>query len=434
MIKHLYLLSLLFLCGLLNAQPTPAPKQSEPILITDGTIHVGNGKLIEHGVIGFVDGKITFVGTDVSSNYDRNSFKKIINATGKHIYPGLIAPNTHLGLVEIESTRATLDNIEVGELNPSVRSIIAYNTDSHIIPTVRSNGILVAEIAPDGGRISGTSSVVELDAWNWEDAAHDLDNGLHIHFPSQSTRSFDGFEGFSFKKNEKYAKEVMELETFFREAQVYATHDAANIGTKNLKMEAMRGVFNGTKTIFVHAELVKEITEAVTMLSKYSSKIVIVGGRDSYIIADWLANKKIGVILDRTQNLPAREDEDYDQPYKIPAQLQKAGVVFALSNNGGWQNRNLPFMAGQAVPYGLTKEEALSAITNNTAKLLGIDKTLGTLEVGKDATLVISDGDILDMKSSAVTRAFMRGRDIDLNNKQKENAARFQTKYDRGRN
>ena len=176
------------------------------------------------------------------------------------------------------------------------------------------------------------------------------------------------------------------------------------------------------------------MTEAVTTLSKFSNKIVIVGGRDSYMIADWLANKKVGVILDRTQNLPAREDEDYDQPYKTPAQLQKAGVVFALSNNGGWQNRNLPFMAGQTVAYGLTKEEALSAVTNNTAKLLGIDKTLGTLEVGKDATLVISEGDILDMKTSKVTQAFIRGKDIDLNNVQKQNAARFQTKYDRTRN
>lgn len=432
--KHFSLLLLVFCCTLLNAQPTPALKQSEPILITDATIHVGNGKVIEHGIIGFVDGKITFVGTAVSGNYDRSIFKKIINATGKQIYPSLIAPNTHLGLVEIESTRATLDNIEVGELNPSVRSIVAYNTDSHIIPTVRANGILIAQITPDGGRISGTSSVVELDAWNWEDAAHDLDNGLHIHFPNQFTRSFEGFDGFALKKNEKYAKEVLELESFMKESQAYATKAASSLATKNLKMEAMRGVFDGSKTIFVHTELVKEMTEAVTTLSKFSNKIVIVGGRDSYMIADWLANKKVGVILDRTQNLPAREDEDYDQPYKTPAQLQKAGVVFALSNNGGWQNRNLPFMAGQTVAYGLTKEEALSAVTNNTAKLLGIDKTLGTLEVGKDATLVISEGDILDMKTSKVTQAFIHGKDIDLNNVQKQNAARFQTKYDRSRN
>jgi imidazolonepropionase-like amidohydrolase len=428
--KNIFAIALFFCCmSVSHAQPLPAVKQTEPILITDATVHVGNGKVIQHGVIGFVDGKITFVGTIVSSDYDRNIYKKIISAAGKHVYPGLIAPNTHLGLVELESTRATLDNIEVGELNPSVRSIVAYNTDSQIIPTVRSNGILIAEIAPGGGRISGSSTVVELDAWNWEDAVHDLDNGIHLNFPQQMTRSFDGFDGFSLKKNEKYAKEVLELENFFKESQGYALAKTSSNGTKNLKMEAMRGIFDGSKTVFVHTESAKEMMEAVTMLSKYTGKLVIVGGRESYMIADWLANKKIGVVLDRTQSLPSHEDEDYDQPYKTPVQLQKAGVVFALSNDGGWQNRNLPFMAGQTVAFGLSKEEALSAVTNNTAKLLGIDKTLGTLEVGKDATLIISDGDILDMKTSAVSRAFIRGKDIDLNNKQRDNAARFQAKY-----
>ena len=429
-----YILQLIFLfCFAQNifAQPLPATKQTEATLITDATIHVGNGKVIEHGIIGFADSKITLISDMVSSNFDKNIYKKTISAAGKHIYPGLIAPNTHLGLVEIEAARPTLDNVEVGDFNPSVRSIVAYNTDSHIIPTIRANGVLLAQVVPEGGRVSGSSSVVEIDGWNYEDAAHDLDNGMHIRFPRQLNNVFDGSDGFTAKKNEKYAKDVQELESFMKDAQSYALRDITNIGTKNLKFEAMRGVFDGSKTLFVHVEQVKEMTEAVTMLSKYSNKIVIVGGRDSYMIADWLANKKIGVILDRTQSLPAREDDDYDQPYKTPAQLQKAGVVFALSTGQGWTNRNLPFMAGQTVAFGLTKEQALSAVTSNTAKLLGIDKTVGTLEVGKDATLTICEGDILDMKSSVVTRAFIRGRDADLNNKQKENAVRFQTKYDR---
>ena len=413
------------------AQPMPAVNQDESILILNAKAHLGNGKVIENAAIGFEKGKITLVADASVVTIDATKFKRTINAKGKHVYPGFIAPNTPLGLVETESVRATVDNTETGEMNPSVRSIIAYNTDSHITPTVRSNGILLAQIVPNGGRISGQSSVVELDAWNWEDAAYGLDNGLHVRWPSLFAFSFDLDAGFSQKKNDNYNKQITELDAYMKEAKAYVQKD--NPMPKNLKFEAFRDVFNGKKTVFIHADLVKEITEGVLFGKKYGLKTVIVGGKDSWMITDLLKENNVSVVLQETQDLPTRNDDDIDQPYKTPSLLKAAGVPFCLSVSGNWQQRNLPLMAGQAVGFGLAYEDAVAAITSSTAKILGIDATVGSIEEGKDATLIITEGDALDMRTSQVISAFIRGKEIDLNNKQKDLYKRFKTKYDRQR-
>jgi imidazolonepropionase-like amidohydrolase len=425
-------LTLLFFCNILIftllAQPTPAENQKESVLITNVKAHLGNGKVIENAAIGFEKGKITVVGD--AATVDASKFKKTISAKGKHVYPGLIAPNTPLGLVEIASVRATVDNVETGTMNPSVRSIVAYNTDSHVPPTVRSNGILLAQIVPDGGRISGQSSVVELDAWNWEDAAYKTDMGMHLRFPSVNSISFDFLQGsISMRKNEKYPAEMAELDAFFKEAIAYAK--MANPLPKNLKMEAMKGILSGTATLFIHANTVKEITEGVLFGKKYGCKTVIVGGKDSWMITDILKANNVAVVLSEVQDLPSRNDDDIDQPFKTPVLLKAAGVTFCMSVSGGWQTRNLPLMAGHAVGFGLAYEDAISAITSDAAKILNIDATVGTLEVGKDATLIITEGDILDMRTSKVAQAFIRGKDIDLDNKNKQLHRRFKTKYDR---
>jgi imidazolonepropionase-like amidohydrolase len=315
-------------------------------------------------------------------------------------------------------------------MNPSVRSIVAYNTDSHVPPTVRSNGILLAQIVPEGGRISGQSSVVELDAWNWEDAAYKMDMGMHLRFPSVNSISFDFLQGsISMRKNEKYPAEMAELDAFFKEAIAYAKN--ANPLPKNLKMEAMKGVLAGTSTLFIHANTVKEITEGVLFGKKYGCKTVIVGGKDSWMITDILKANNVAVVLSEVQDLPSRNDDDIDQPFKTPAMLKAAGVTFCMSVSGGWQTRNLPLMAGHAVGFGLAYEDAITAITSDAAKILNIDSTVGTLEVGKDATLIITEGDVLDMRTSKVAQAFIRGKDIDLDNKNKQLHRRFKTKYDR---
>jgi imidazolonepropionase-like amidohydrolase len=415
---------------LLAQTPTPAAAQSESILILNATAHVGNGQVISNACIGFENGKITLIGDGTLIKYDASRYKKVIDAKGKHVYPGLIAPNTPLGLIEVQSVRATVDLVEVGDYNPSVRSLVAYNTDSHILPTIRSNGVLLAQIVPQGGRVSGSSSIVELDAWNWEDAGYSIDEGMHLRFPTVYTFGFDPINGFSQKKNENFVKDIADAETFFREAKAY--NEKATPSPKNLKFEAMRGVFTGKKTLFVHANAAKEITEGVAFGKKFGCKTVIVGGRDAWMMTDLLLSNNIAVILEETQALPSRNDDDVDQPFKTPAMLKKAGVEFCMSVSGYWQQRNLALMAGQAVGFGLDKEAAIAAITSSTAKILGIDKTVGTLETGKDATLIISEGDVLDMRTSIVTQAFIRGKALDLDTKQKQLYRRYKTKYERG--
>ncbi|MBL7791775.1 MAG: amidohydrolase family protein [Saprospiraceae bacterium] len=415
---------LIFAFSAMAQSPVPARAQSKPVCITGATAHLGNGQVIDNALIAFENGKLTRVeayqqGADLR-NYE------VVDAKGKHVYPGFIATNTTLGLVEIGAVRATNDNAETGTLNPSARSIIAYNTDSEVTPTVRSQGVLLAQITPQGGLVSGSSSVVQLDAWNWEDAAYATDIGLHLNWPARLSFSF--FTGES-TRNERYEQQIRDIEQLMEEAAAYARQGQPAV--KNLKLEAMRGLFSKEKKLYVSVNGARDITQTVLLGKKYGVSVVIVGGRDSWMLTDLLKENNVSVILGRTHSLPGRDDDDVDQPFKTPAMLHQAGVLFCISNDGFWQQRNLAFQAGHAVGYGLPYEAALSAITLNAAKILGIDKRAGTLETGKDATLFISEGDALDMRTSKVTRAFIQGRDIDLDNKQKVLYRKFKEKYSR---
>jgi imidazolonepropionase-like amidohydrolase len=403
--------------------PVPAPVQTRPVLLSGATAHLGNGQVIENSLVAFEGGKITVV----ADAKVKRAFPDhlVVDASGKHLYPGFIAPNTTLGLTEIDGVRATQDNSELGEMNPNIRSIVAYNTDSEITPTVRSMGVLMAEPTPKGGRISGTSSIVVLDAWNWEDAAYATDIAMHLNWPQ--TASFNWREQ-RMVRNESYDEQLAAMDAYFREAQSYCRGDAEQRGD-NLRFEAMCPLFDGACRLLIHANNVQAIQEGVLFAEKFKLKPVIVGGNDSWMITDFLRSHEVPVILSSTQRLPSREDEDVDQPFKTPAQLQQAGVTWCFGHNGYWQQRNLPFQAGQAVPFGLAYEEAIQALTGTTAKIFGIDGTTGTLEVGKDATLFLSAGDVLDMRTSKVTQAFIQGREIDLNNKQEMLYNRFQQKY-----
>lgn len=403
--------------------PVPAPAQTRPVLLSGATAHLGNGQVIENSLVAFEDGKITVV-ADIRA---KRAFPDhlVVDATGKHLYPGFIAPNTTLGLTEIDGVRATQDNSELGEMNPNIRSIVAYNTDSEITPTVRAMGVLMAEPTPQGGRISGTSSIVVLDAWNWEDAAYAQDVAMHLNWPQ--TASFNWREQ-RMVRNERYDEQLAELEAYFREARSYCQGTDGQRGG-NLRFEAMCPLFTGSCRLLVHANNVQAIQESVLFAEKFSLKPVIVGGYDSWMIPEFLRTHAVPVILGSTQRLPSREDEDIDQPFKTPAQLQAAGVTWCFGHNGYWQQRNLPFQAGQAIPFGLGYEEAIQALTATPARIFGIDKTVGTLEVGKDATLFLTAGDVLDMRTSKVERAFIQGREISLDNKQEMLYHRFQQKY-----
>lgn len=410
-----------------QANISPAPAQSKPIIISGATIHVGNGTVISKGYIAFDKGKITAIG---EGNAPSTAGADVIDATGKQLYPGFICPITNLGLVEIEEgARGTVDDDETGDLNPNVRSIIAFNTDSKVIPTVRSNGVLLAQPTPGGGTISGQSSVMMLDGWNWEDAAYKTDIGIHMTWPVVRTggrRRPPAGGAAQESPAERMLKAIDAITNLFTEAKAYAEAKPAVI---NLRFEAMKGLFNGTKKLFVNADGAKEILQAIDFGKKLGVQVVIVGGRESYLVTGALKDNNVPVIIRETQTLPDKDDDDVYLPYKLPKILQDNGVLYGLTGTGFWRQRNLPFEAGQAVGYGLTKEQALGMITINNAKILGIDKTTGTLEIGKDANLFISAGDALDMLGLDVQKAYIQGRDINLDNLHKQLYRKFAEKY-----
>jgi len=403
----------------------PAKAQNKPIAIIGATIHTGTGKVIENGYISFDNGKITGIGDATVVKFGSNT--EVISASGKHVYPGFISPVTNLGLTEIEAIKATRDFQEVGDINPHVRSIIAYNTDSKVPNTLRSNGILMAQVTPQGGLISGQSSVVELDGWNWEDAAYKTDIAIHLNWPN-SRISASPFAPSAEVQRERIQKTMTELENYFAQAQGYATMSKPDV--TNTRFQAMKGLFNGSKKLFVAAESAKDITAAINFLKQYGVKPVIVGGAEAHLITSLLKDNGVSVILAEPQRLPERVADDVYLPYKQAKILHDAGVDFAISADGYWQQRNLPFMAGTASAYGLNKEQALAAITLNTARILGIDKTTGSLEVGKDATMFISNGDALDMITNDVEHAFIRGKSLNLDNLHKQLYKRYSEKYD----
>jgi imidazolonepropionase-like amidohydrolase len=430
--KKLFFIGILMISIITNSQETvyPAPKQTGTITITNATIHIGNGQVLNNASIEIRDGKITQVGTAINSSPGAT----VINAQGKHVYPGLILPISSLGLIEIGAVRATTDLRELGELNPDIRSIVAYNTDSKVINTLRSNGILLANIVPEGTLVSGSSSVVQLDAWNWEDAAYKTDGGIHFFMPSllPRPRGFGGFSGSGPQQPQTDpVKEGLEridrIKTFFGEAKAYSAEPSHQ--ETNLKLAAVKGLFDKSQKLYIHANTVKQMLIALDFAKEFGFDVVIVGGNDSWQIADLIKQNNVSVILNEPHNLPISEDDDIDQPYKTAAMLQKAGVLFAINDDGASRGRNLPFNAGTAAAFGLTKEEALQAITLNAAKILGVADKTGSIEQGKDANIIISEGDILDMRTSMVTDAFIQGRKIDLTDKHKQLNERYKKKY-----
>ena len=410
------------------AQQTPASKQTEAFTITGATAHIGDGTVIENSIIIVENGKITAC---VNGTTSKITYKgKVIDASGKHVYPGFIGANTSLGLVEVDAVRATNDQDEIGNMIPHIRSLIAYNAESKVVESMRPNGVLVAQVSPNGGRFSGTSSIVQLDAWNWEDAALKTDDGVHLNWPRSFTRGRWWLgESRGFKLNKNYAKQVEEVNAFVLESKA---HIKGNRDTKNLPYEAMEGLFSGSQKLYVHVNDEKGITDAVSFVKKHSIKnLVVVGGYQAHLVANLLKSNNISVLIDHTHSLPALEDHDYDLPYKNPKLLADAGVLVGIQtgSNSNFQTRNLPFYAGQVVGQGMDKEEALKLITSNIAKILGIDADYGTLETGKDATLFISEGDALDMRTNILSHAFINGRSISLETHQTELWKRYSNKY-----
>jgi len=410
----------------LNAQKTYTH-----VAFINGTAHLGNGKVIENSLVAVNKSLFEVVGSITGIRLNPSAYDTVIDLQGKHIYPGIINTNNILGLHDAEAVRATRDFSEVGNINPHIRALIAYNTDNLIVPTVKTNGILYTQVTPREGLISGSSSLMALEGWNWEDAVVLKDDGIHLNFPKTTKRRFSEEDGFSVSNNKNYTSEINYLEKFFSDAQAYCNSES--VSEKNIRFEAMHSIFDGTANLYLHTDKAKDIISAINFSKKFNiKKPVIVGGKESYKITTILRQNNIPVMLNRVNDLPDNSDDDIDIVFKTPFLLQKDSILFCLQLEGdmeAMQSRNLPFNAGVAVGYGLSKEQALSSITYNAAKIIGVEKQLGTLEEGKLASFLVSDGDILDIKSNNIILAYIAGKSVNLNNKQTELYIKYKTKY-----
>ncbi len=427
--KSLYTL-LLFCLGLMvQAQQTPAANQAVSLLIQGATLHIGDGTVIENGMIGIADGKILEVG---KTGAQQNTYDKTVDVNGQHVYPGFIAANSTVGMVEIDAIRPTNDLNEIGTFLPNIRTIIAYNAESKVVESLRPNGILTAQIVPTRGRIAGSSSIVQLDAWNWEDAGIKIDEGMHIYWPRTYRRGnrTKGEDPLVYDQK-NYSKRTAELDQYLAEAKTYD----ANAKKEHLPHAALTGALNGSQRVYLHAKEKRQILDGITVLKKHGiDNIVLVGGDDAHLITAFLKKHDIPVIVSRPHRLPSTEDEDVKLPFKMAKILLDAGLTITIDVSGRMERmntRNLPFYAGTFAAYGVEKEKAVQMITLDAAKILGVDEQLGSLTVGKDATLFVAKGDALDMRTNQLSHAFIQGRALSLETHQTELWKRYMEKFSR---
>ena len=395
--------------------------QGQGVALVGGTVHVGNGTVLENATLTFKDGQITNV---TNERIDLAGYETV-DVAGQMVYPGFILANTNLGLTEIAAVKATLDHSEVGAYNPNLRTLIAYNTDSELIPTFRFNGILTAQVAPRAGVLAGTSSVLKLDAWNWEDAAIKADDGVHLAWPVKFYGPRWWLGETADRPNKNYHKTVATLKTMFAQAKTYDGKIA------NAKLAALAGVFKN-KQLFIRANSADAIVESVLFTQKMGVKnVVIVGAEEALSVADFLKKNNIPILLSCLHRLPNQDYQNVNAPYQSAAKLQAKGLLVGLIYDiySTQSERNLPFIAGTAAAYGLSKADALKLITSNVAKILKIDEQIGTLEKGKQATLFVSKGDALDMRTNQLTQAFIQGKAVNLDGKQQKLYQKYKAKY-----
>lgn len=393
----------------------PGAEQASPIAIVDGIVHTISGETLERATVLFSEGRITHVGrvVELPEGVER------IDAAGKHVYPGLIEAKSNIGLVEINSIRATIDSREIGSNNANVRAASAFNSDSELIPVTRANGILMAVAAPDGGMISGQSSLMLLDGWTRDDMTLKPVVGMHVDWPSTQ-------------------KGLNELEELIKQTQRYAAVRQADSDKQplDLRLESLSAVLRGEVPLIIEASKPSSIRAIVAIAKKYSLRVILYGGERAVECADLLKGAKIPVIVSSVYRNPRFRHSAYDEAYTLPKRLHDAGITYCISSGGRFGAsglRNLPYNAATAAAYGLTEEQALRAITLSPAEILGVSDRVGSLQPDRDATLFIADGNILETPTQ-VERAFIQGREVDLDNRHQQLYRKYSTKYERLRN
>jgi len=415
--------------GLSAHDQVPGELPEGPVLLKGGDVYTVSGAVLEATDLLFDGAEIVEIGVGLTGPEGT----QVIDVSGSHVYPGLIAPQTVLGLAEIGAVRSTRDLQEVGDINPEVAAHVAYNPDSEHTPTVRSHGITTVQVTPQGGGIAGRNFLTHLDGWTKEDAGIRLTDGLVVNWPSAGVSS-SPFAPPAEKQRERSQRQRDELRQAFERARDYhAAREAGLVDEIDLRWEAMRPLWNGGEKLFVNAVGYRQIVEAVSFAQEFGVELVLVGAAEAYKAAELLRDENVPVILDASTGLPPRQDDDYDTQYKHARLLHEAGVKFSIGLiDQGWGARNLAIEgAGHAVAHGLPADVALRSITLSTAEILGIDATQGSLEVGKEATLFVSTGDVMDTLTQNVTHMYIRGRPVDLDNRHKMLARKYAEKIRR---
>ncbi len=406
------------------------PPQSEPVALQGATIHTVTQGVIENGTIVFENGVIIAIGADVTVP----AGARVVDVSGKHIYPGLVDAYSTVGISEIGAVDVSNDTNELGDFNPNVRADVAVNAESRHIGTTRSAGVLTALTTPGGGLVSGMSSAMSLEGWSWEEMSMESAAALNVNWPNPRGGRFRGRGGFNFPGGQMperptYAAQVQEIKDFFAEARAYRDALAAGEEVRSdSRYAAMIPALNAEIPVVVAAESASQINDAVTWAQEEGLRIVIRGGREAVHVAGRLVSADIPVVLTSTMSAPARAHGGYDEGYSMAARLHEAGVRFAISGGSGalYSNR-LPWEAGVAVAFGLPEEEALRAVTINAAEFMGLDDRIGSLEPGKQATLLVTTGTPLDMTSD-IEQAYIQGRELDMNDIQKHFFEKYMTK------
>ena len=412
--------------------PKAAP-QARPILIRHADLHTVTLGRIADGELYFEGGVIRAIGPShqtVSAELEAGA--EILDARGKRVYPGFVCVASNLGLSEIGSVDMTIDTSEAGSLNPNVQAAVAVNPDSWLIPVTRRNGVLTCGVLPQGGLVSGRLAVLRLDGWTWMDMAMDADAGLVVNWPFMgSGPRFGGRRRGGAEEEQPSGDPLARLDLLFDSASAYLRARAvdASVAT-DLRYEAMGPALEREKPLFVSATTAEQIESAVTWAARRNLRIVIVGGRDADRCVDILRRHEVPVVLTGVHRMPHRRDLSYASTYELPAKLEAAGVRWCLSLSGRDSSnaRNLPYEAAATIAFGLDPEVALRSITLSAAEALGVADRIGSLEVGKLATLFIADGDPFELPTR-IEAAFIDGRLIVLRDKQTELAAKYREKY-----
>jgi imidazolonepropionase-like amidohydrolase len=386
-------------------------------LLRGVTVNPVSGPKIENVSLLVTDGKIADIGPKIAVPKGT----KIIEGKGLHVYPGMIDSATEVGMEEIGSVRETNDTTEIGDFKPQLRAAIAVNPSSEHIPVIRANGITAAIALPDGGIIAGQASLMRLDGWTWEEMAMKRDAAMHLVFPTL-TAGGGGIAGAASSafadRRRAYDRRLKLLSDYFESARRYQKAKAAPGASfkRDLALEAMQPVIEGKMPVLVEAVRERAIKDALTWAAKEKVTIILSGVRKPGNTLAELKFRNIPVILGPTQALPLEEDDPYDGAFTLPAELYKAGVKFAFGSFGNQFSRNLPYQAGTAVAFGLPYDEALKSVTLYPAQIWGVDDQLGSIEKGKSADFILTDGDPLEVRTN-VKRMFVNGKEVDLESK-----------------